>query len=395
MIVIRVRGTAARSVPGATIGIEAEGKAFKLSAVAEQNGTYRGPGLNPGQYRLAVRAQCYKPLDTRFDVGSDQSASITVTLIPETGACKPTEFEFAETDELKAGDVANAVDAAGYSSQAETRSTQLRQALAAVATESRAVGKTKDPAESSLFTQGEKFLLRGDYPQAAGIFQAGTERFPVSEEMLLGLAVSYYAGGHFDQAAKAFCKAVDIDPADRRPYFFLAHTEWSSPAESAPLMQRLAANATRHPHEAAAQYYYAVALWRARTLNPSASNPGQVEQMLRSAIVLDDSLAEAHFELGMVLSAAKEAEAIPEFKRAIDLQPDWAEAHYRLGQLYERTGANKEAQKELAEYERLHQREPVEQERRLRDEMRKLLGNGGSGAALGLAGQDARTAAPR
>jgi predicted Zn-dependent protease len=264
-----------------------------------------------------------------------------------------------------------------------------------VAAESNGAGKHGDPAESSLFTQGEQFLLRGDYPQAAGVFQAGTERYPLSQDMFVGLGITYYAGRHFDQAAKTLCKAVDLDPADPRPYFFLAEADWSSLAESAPVLQRLHANATRHPRDAAAQYFYAVALWRARTLNPSASNPAQVEQLLRSAIALDDSLAEAHFELGVVLSTTKENEAITEFKRTLDLQPDWAEAHYRLGQLYQHTGAQQEAQKELSEYERLHQRDPVEQQRRLRDEVRRLLGSDSSGQARGLAAQEAGTAAPR
>jgi tetratricopeptide (TPR) repeat protein len=391
---VAVHGATNGPIPSAKIEIDGDGRAFKLEAFAKRDGTYSGPTLAPGRYRIIVTAQCYENYESGFEVTAGHPANATITLKPATGAsgCEGDGFEFADSGGLKAGEINSAVDAAGYSSQAEAKSTELRQALAEVVAIPDRGNTTKDQAESSLFNRGNELMRRGDYQQAAGVFQDGTDHYPRSANMLLGLGVAYYAGGHYDEAAAALCKAVDLNPADPRPYFFLAQSDWSTPGQSAPVLHRLQANASSHPGDAAAQYYYAMALRRAQTLGESGIDTRELESLLRSAVALDDSLAEAHFELGVILSTNHRADAIAEFQRAIALQPDWAEAHYRLSQLYQGTGSVDSAQSELAEYDRLHKRGPAEREQRLRDEIRRLLG--GESRSQGLAVRSGRPARP-
>jgi len=373
-LIVAVRGPANRPVPGAQIEINGQGTPFKVEGVAK-DGTYRGPALAPGRYRITVSAPCYQKFVSDFEVASGHPANPIITLTPAGGAsgCKAADFEFADSGGLKAGEINGAVDAAGYSSQAETESTELRQALAEVIAEPGSHGKAENQAESRILARGNDLLLRGDYRQAADVFREGAAQYPLAGHMLVALGVSYFAAGNYDEAVEAFCKAADLNPDDRRPYFFLARANGSSAGAMALVLDRLELNAKNHPADAAAQYEYALALWRAHLQGQGTVDNSRVEQLLRSALALDDSLAEAHFELGVVLSPTRPEQAMTELERAAFLQPDWAEAHYRLGQLYERAGEKDRARRELAEYERLHKRGSRAEAERLREEMRRLL----------------------
>jgi len=215
-------------------------------------------------------------------------------------------------------------------------------------------------------------LLDGNYAQAADAFQQSAAHFPGSARMLLGLGVADYSRGLYAQAIDALCKAVDLSPGQPQAYFFLAQAYSTSPARTDNVLKRVGNYASTHPGNAPAQYYYALCLWRSRTeQNPVDAQ--RVEQLLRSATTLDSSLAEAHFELGVVLAdQGGTQQAASEFERAAALEPQWAEAHYRLGQVYRQAGESDKAQNELRESERLRQSGDTE-DQRFRAEIRRFL----------------------
>jgi len=222
-------------------------------------------------------------------------------------------------------------------------------------------------------------LIQGHYEQASKLFQQGAGLYPQSAKLLLGLGVADYSSGHYAEAISALCKAVDLSPLDRTAYFFLAQTYSASPSGTNQVLDRLANYAKLRPGDAAAQYYYAVALWRSRSAGGGPVDPVRVADILRSAIKLDPTLAEAHYQLGVVLTEqGDDPQAVAEFERAIALQPNFAEAHYRAAQLFERAGQKEKAQAELAEYDRLR-KQAGSQDERLRDDVRRLLlGKGAS-----------------
>ena len=47
------------------------------------------------------------------------------------------------------------------------------------------------------------------------------------------------------------------------------------------------------------------------------------------------------------------ADAVPEYKNALEINADLADAHYRLGQAYVHTGQKDRAQEQLQVYQRL------------------------------------------
>lgn len=285
-------------------------------------------------------------------------------------------IDYSDSADLKPGGISGSVDAGGYSSQTQARGSELRQALGTLAPAAggKADGGDVNAAESTAFQHASALLLSGDYAQAANAFQQGAAQFPASAKMLLGLGVANYSRGLYAQAIEALCKAVDLSPGEPQAYFFLAQAYSASPAKPDEVLKRVASHASSHPGTATAQYYYALCLWRSRgTSGQTSPDPNQVEQLLRSAISLDPALAEAHFELGVVLTDQGQAQqAASEFERAVALDPEWAEAHYRLGQSYRQAGDSEKARSELEESERLRKSGDTE-DQRLRAEIRRFL----------------------
>jgi Flp pilus assembly protein TadD len=62
---------------------------------------------------------------------------------------------------------------------------------------------------------------------------------------------------------------------------------------------------------------------------------------------------------------AEPEEAIPFLKQAVELQSDSANMHYQLGQAYLKAGRRDEAQKEMAEAQKLQGRARQKQEEKL------------------------------
>ena len=106
-----------------------------------------------------------------------------------------------------------------------------------------------------------------------------------------------------------------------------------------------------------------------------------MEALLRKSIALDDRLAEAHLQLGILYADQHEyAKSLPEYTRAIELEPNLPDAHYRLGQYYVHAGQKERAQKEFQVFQQLqaHHQAEVDKERA---EVRQFVYSSGPGKA--------------
>jgi len=211
-----------------------------------------------------------------------------------------------------------------------------------------------DPSEKNLFDLGSYLSLHRGFEPAIKVFKFGTQRYPQSARLRVGMGVAFYSVGQYDDAVDSLCQAVDLDPADTKPLEFLGMMHDISALYAADVTKRLAHFAQIYPSNANANYYYALSL-RKRTTSPaSETSNGDAEQYLRKAAALKPSFAEPHFELGLLYEEeAKGSKATAEFELATKLRPSHAKAHYHLARLYQRDGRKELAQKEFRAFRAL------------------------------------------
>jgi len=213
-----------------------------------------------------------------------------------------------------------------------------------------------DPSEGNLFDWGSELLLHRTLDPAITIFEKAAERYPNSPRIAIGLGIAYYSRGNYDDAVKFLLHAADLSPADARVYPFLARAYDSSPSQADEVIARFRGFAEQQPKNGRAQYYYAMSLWKGKRLQDSNFDLGQIDALLKRAIALDPSLAEAHLQLGNLYSDQhKYPDAIPEYQRALEINFDLSDAHYRLGQAYVHTGEKDKAQEQLQAYQKLRE----------------------------------------
>ncbi|MGA8728028.1 MAG: tetratricopeptide repeat protein, partial [Terracidiphilus sp.] len=211
-----------------------------------------------------------------------------------------------------------------------------------------------DPTEENLFDWGCEMLLHRTYEPAIAIFQQAAAHYPNSPRIFIGLGLALYSRGKYDEAVKALIAAADLNPTDPRCYLFLSKAYNSSPLQADEVTQRFRRYAELEPNNALAQLYYATSLWKGKRVEDSSLDLQTVQSLLVKSIALDNSIPEAHVQLGnLYADQHKYAESIPEYVHALQLDPNLSDAHYRLGTDYVHVGQKEDAQKEFAVYQKL------------------------------------------
>jgi tetratricopeptide (TPR) repeat protein len=209
-------------------------------------------------------------------------------------------------------------------------------------------------------------LLHRTYEPAISIFEEAARRYSKSPRILIGLGLSLYSRGKYDEAVKALLAAIDVNPADPRAYLFLSKAYNSSPLQADEVVRAFKRYAELRGNNALAQYYYAISLWKGKRTEDTTLDQRSIENLLLKAVSLDDSLAEVHVQLGNLYADQHNYEkSIPQYVRALELDPNLADAHYRLGTDYVHVGQKEIAQKEFAVYQKLRAQhlDEVEKER--------------------------------
>ena len=230
-----------------------------------------------------------------------------------------------------------------------------------------------DPSEENMFAWGSEMLLHRTYEPAIAIFENAAQRYPRSPRIQIGLGLALYSRGKYDEAVKALIAAADLNPSDPRCYLFLSKAYNSSPLQADEVVQRFRLYAELAPGNALAQYYYAVSLWKGKRAGDTGVELSTVESLLKRAISLDDSLAEAHVQLGnLYADQHRYSDSIPQYERALELNPDLSDAHYRLGTDYVHVGKKENAEKEFAVYQKLRAEHLAEVQKE-RDEVQQFV----------------------
>jgi tetratricopeptide (TPR) repeat protein len=230
-----------------------------------------------------------------------------------------------------------------------------------------------EPSENNIFDWGSELLIHQTLEPAIEVFRRGTERYPDSPRMAIGLGMALYSLGKYDEAVKSLMRAADLNPSDPRCYPFLSWAYDSSPGQAAEVIERFRRFAELQPKNGRAVYYYAMSLWKGKRAQDPKLDVSQIEELLKRAVALDPRLPEAHLQLANLYSDQKKyAESVPEYLRARELNPDLADVHYRLAQAYVRVGEKDLAQEEFKVYRDLRTKHLSELDRQ-RAEIRQFV----------------------
>lgn len=231
-----------------------------------------------------------------------------------------------------------------------------------------------DPSEANILDWGTELLVHHTFQPAIEVFTFGTEKYAASVKMEIGLGLAYYGFAVFDKSAAALMRASDLAPRDPVPYLILGETCSDSRVQVPGVVDRMERLTSIDPTNARAFYYLALALRKTQQAAPGNQDFSRVESALKKAASLDPKFADARLQLGnLYADESKILEAIAEYEEAIRIDPDLEDAHYRLAQLYRRTEKTSEAQKELALYQKLHQEQLTEKEKKHKEIQRFII----------------------
>jgi tetratricopeptide (TPR) repeat protein len=213
-----------------------------------------------------------------------------------------------------------------------------------------------DPSEKNVFDYATGFSKGKAYAEARQVFQYGVKQYPKSARMRVGLAVALHGLGQYFEAVAALCEAVDLDPDDARPVYFLTSMHDISPELSEHVTSRLAHLAEVHPNNAQVNYGYALSLWKRTQGTADDATLLEVRERLLRAVRLDPELADAHFQLGILYAQRGElSNAIREFEIAVRLEPKAPDYHYRLARAYSAARMPAKAAEQLRIFQELKQ----------------------------------------
>jgi tetratricopeptide (TPR) repeat protein len=228
------------------------------------------------------------------------------------------------------------------------------------------------PTEDNLFNWGTELLKHQAAEQASEIFAKGHRLFPQSKRTLLGLAVALYSRGSYDEAARRFFEAADLDPSDPAPYLFLGKVSSATILDTAGFTERMERFARLDPGNSWANYYYAATLWRNKSPDDTAAAQ-KVRTLLKKAVRLDPKLGDAFMLLGTVFADQNNLNgAIASYQSAIQANPSLEEAHYRLALAYRRMGDQAKAKEEIDVYQKLS-RQSAQKAEHDRDEIQQFV----------------------
>jgi len=222
-----------------------------------------------------------------------------------------------------------------------------------------------EPSERNLFAWGAELLLHHADAPASEVFGKGHRLYPKSVRMLVGLGSAAYAQDLNDQAAQWLLQAIQLDPADPRPYLFLGKLQEVAKSEPQEWAEAFHRYATLRPDDARAHYYYAVALEKQRR---GERDFAARRAELQKAIAIDPRMGDAFLKWGLLEEEeGKLAEAVASLRKAVEFTDLPDEGHLRLAQVYRRMGEMEKARKESEIYEQVSakKKEKMEKERKV------------------------------
>ena len=204
-------------------------------------------------------------------------------------------------------------------------------------------------------------LLTDSHAPAAGILrlQEALKQFPNSARLWLGLGIAQLTHGQNVEAEISFKRslALDVKLVPALAYLGVTYAERGQYEKAIGFYeQAIALNA-----QLAALHY----LLADTILKKSDPDTARAEKYLKRATELDPNLAAAYLAWGRLhVRANRYSEAAPLLERAVSLDPELLEAHYQLSRVLVKLKRTDEANRELAIFKQLSEKQKARNESR-------------------------------
>jgi tetratricopeptide (TPR) repeat protein len=189
-------------------------------------------------------------------------------------------------------------------------------------------------------------------PRALEVARHTVEAFPNSAPAWESQGTVESGMSQFTDAIQSYTHATQIDPS--RPDGLLGLAEAQANAGlSKEASNSFEAGANKFPKDPRFKTVYAAVLLKQGETGDTQAEM-HARQLLREALVLDPSLADAHFQLGnLALRQDQIAEAEKHFEEVIKLDANNAPGHFALARVYRRLGRQEDAARETKRYQEL------------------------------------------
>lgn len=204
-------------------------------------------------------------------------------------------------------------------------------------------------------------LLTDSHAPAAGIvrLQEALKQFPMSARIWLALGIAQLTYGQNVEAENSFKQSLTLDAklVPALAYLGMTYSERGAYEKAISFYeQALALN----PQLAALHYLVAETI-----LKSSDADTTRAEKYLKRATELDPNLAPAYLTWGrLYVRTNRYTEAAPLLERAVSLQPELLEAHYQLSRVLVKLKRTDEANRELAIFKQLSEKQKARNESR-------------------------------
>ena len=148
-------------------------------------------------------------------------------------------------------------------------------------------------------------IMRAFLTMRSSSSRYGVQKYPQSAKLTVGLGVTLYTEGKYDDAVKTLCAAADLDPKDPRPFQFLGKVSTVSPSHIPEIRKRLEEFVHLYPNNGPAIYYYAMSLWE-RPEGQPAADLRVIEALLQKAVAADPDSLRGSFSARRPLSKSAE-----------------------------------------------------------------------------------------
>jgi tetratricopeptide (TPR) repeat protein len=216
-------------------------------------------------------------------------------------------------------------------------------------------GISVEPSEESNYLDLQKILLANHrLAGALEVTKRTTDALPNSARAFVMRGSIEMQTSQFTNAVASYRRAKKLDPVGADAALGLADAELAA-GMSKESHTDFDAGITQFPKDARFRLHYALALLKeSETGDPLAQ--ARAEELLTSAVKLDPSSVEAHYQLGeLALKNGHTAEALRDYETAARLDPQNAKAHFGLSKTYRRLGRTEDASREEKLFQKLQE----------------------------------------